>query len=145
MKRILLVTAASLALSLPVAGSGAYAQPNYGHDDHRNDNDHRNNNDHGAWDPGQHNGYTYNGRWHYGRPPATVVVHRGYAPGWHQWRRGDRLPSDFRTRYIVVNDWRGAHLRQPPRGYHWVRDDRGEYLLVGIATGLIASLILGSH
>jgi len=34
-------------------------------------------------------------------------------------------------------------LRQPPRGYHYVRDNNtGEYLLVGIATGVILSILL---
>lgn len=147
MKRFWIVSAAALTLALPLAPS-SYAQPNdntdHRHDnDHRNDttrSDHRNDGDtHSNWDPGQHNGYTAHGRWHYGRPPASIA---NYQPGWRRWRRGDRLPYDFRTRYVVVNDWRAAHLRPPPRGYHWVRDDRGEYILVGIATGLILSAIL---
>ncbi|MBS0384778.1 MAG: RcnB family protein [Proteobacteria bacterium] len=142
--------------ALPLGGANAFAQsnpynqqPNYGQDDHRRDNDNRRgDNDQrgaGAWDPGQHNGYTWRGRWHYGRPPTDVMGRAGYRPGWHRWRRGDRLPGEFRTRYVVIDDWRGAHLRRPPRGYHWVRDDRGEYLLVGIATGVILSLMLGGH
>ena len=46
-------------------------------------------------------------------------------------------------RNFVVNDWGWFHLRRPPRGYHWVRygDD---FLMVAIATGLIADLILQS-
>lgn len=147
MKRIFVASAAALTLALSLAAP-SYAQPN-NNNDHRHDNDHRNDNngnnnrgnDHGNWDPGQRNGYTMNGRWRYGRPPANVS---NYQPGWRQWRRGDRLPSDFRTRYVVENDWRGHHLRAPPRGYHWVRDDRGEYILVGIATGLILSAILNN-
>jgi Ni/Co efflux regulator RcnB len=40
-------------------------------------------------------------------------------------------------------DYRRAHLRAPPRGYHYVRDDNtGETLLVGLATGVILSIIL---
>ena len=35
-------------------------------------------------------------------------------------------------------------LRQPPRGYHWVRNDGGDYLLAAIAGGLIAQVILNS-
>ena len=154
MKRMFLVSAAALILVVPLAATdGAYAQPN--DNDHRQDNDHgrdndrdnnnRQGNDDGNWDPGRHNGYMWRGHWHFGRPPATVIGHRGYAAGWHQWRRGERLPTDFRTRYVVIDDWRGAHLRPPPRGYHWVRDDRGEYLLVGIATGVILSLILANQ
>lgn len=149
MKRSLTI-AAALVMSLPLAAPTAYAQ-NYNGGDHRHDNgpnDRHDNNgrhDDGNWDPGQHNGYMWNGRWHYGRPPANVIGQRGYSAGWHQWRRGDRMPQDFRTRYVVVDDWRGHHLRQPPRGYHWVRDDRGQFILVGIATGVILSLILSGH
>jgi Ni/Co efflux regulator RcnB len=61
----------------------------------------------------------------------------------HRWRRGERLPAYYHRHYARV-DWRRHHLRRPPRGYHWVRDDRGEYLLVGIATGVILSAILNN-
>ena len=54
----------------------------------------------------------------------------------HQWRRGDRLDR----RYAEV-DYRRYHLRAPQRGYHYVRDDRGNILLAVIATGIIASII----
>jgi hypothetical protein len=30
-------------------------------------------------------------------------------------------------------------------GYHWVRSDNGDYLLVAITTGLIASIIAATH
>lgn len=108
------------------------------HDDH---NDNRNNNNGARWDQSQHNGYTYNGRWNYGPPPATVIGRPGFQPGFHQWRRGDRIPAYYRTRYATV-DYRHEHLRAPPRGYHYVRDDRGDVLLAAIATGAILSVIL---
>ena len=109
------------------------------HDDRRGDRDGRD----GRWDRGQHNGYTYNGRWNYGPPPAAYEYDRGYQPGYQNWRRGDRLPSYYRSSYRGV-DYRRAHLRAPPRGYNYVEDDRGEYLLVGIATGVILSVILNN-
>ncbi|HVV33217.1 MAG TPA: RcnB family protein [Vitreimonas sp.] len=31
-------------------------------------------------------------------------------------------------------EFRREHLRAPPRGYHCVRDERGDTLLIGIAT-----------
>lgn len=93
------------------------------------------------WNDRDHNGYTENGRWHYGPMPAG---HRNARPGYHAWRRGERLPSYYRSRYVVVNDWNNRHLRRPPRGYHYVRDDRGDILLVAVATGLIASIIANS-
>lgn len=152
MKRLLMVSLAAAMFALPTAGTGAYAQ-DYGrhdndrHDNGRHDNDRHDNDRHdsdGDWNPGQHNGYMWHGRWHYGRPPAYAIGHPGYSAGWHRWRRGERVPVELRTRYVVVNDWRGHHLRPPPRGYHWVRDDRGEYILIGIATGLILSAIINN-
>ena len=94
------------------------------------------------WDRGQHNGYSYNGRWYYGPPPAAYYGR--YEPGYRSWRRGDRLPSYYRNSYAEV-DWRRHHLRAPPRGYHWVRDDRGEYLLVALTTGIILGAILSNN
>ena len=36
------------------------------------------------------------------------------------WSKGDRLPTEYRSNQYVVSDWKNNHLRQPPRGYHWV-------------------------
>lgn len=58
-----------------------------------------------------------------------------------RWRKGDRLPSNYRSHYREV-DYRAHHYKAPPRGYHYVRDDRGETLLVGIATGAILGVLL---
>ena len=65
---------------------------------------------------------------------------RGQHEGWY--RKGGRMPSDYRGRRYVVNDWRHERLRPPPRGYHWVRSDNGDFLLVAITSGVIADLIL---
>ena len=71
----------------------------------------------------------------------------------HQWsghaqryQRGDQLPYQFRQRQYYVNDWR-AHrgLYAPPYGYQWVQADGGDYLLVALATGLIANLLLNQY
>jgi Ni/Co efflux regulator RcnB len=94
------------------------------------------------WDDRRFNGYTYRGRWHYGPPPGHYRDHVDY--GWRAWRRGDRLPGYYRSHYRSV-DWRYHRLRPPPRGYHYVRDDRGDYLLVGIATGVILGVILAGN
>jgi len=59
----------------------------------------------------------------------------------HRWQRGDRLPPEYRSHTYVVDDWRGHHLSAPPRGYHWVQQGN-DYLLVAIATGVIASVLL---
>jgi Ni/Co efflux regulator RcnB len=65
---------------------------------------------------------------------------RGVGPNF-EYYRGDRLPLEYRHRQYVVDDWRGHHLSAPPRGYHWVQSG-GDYILVAIATGIIASLLL---
>jgi Ni/Co efflux regulator RcnB len=65
---------------------------------------------------------------------------RGAGPE-HAWYRGQRLPNEYRDRQYVVDDWRSHHLSAPPRGYHWVQAG-GDYVLVAIATGIIASFLL---
>lgn len=65
---------------------------------------------------------------------------RGVGPN-HEFRRGDRLPVEYRHRHYVVDDWRGYNLSAPPRGYHWVQVG-GDYVLVAIATGVILQLLL---
>ena len=67
---------------------------------------------------------------------------RGAGPN-HDWQRGYRVPPQYRSHHYVVNDWRGHHLSAPPRGYHWIQNG-GDYLLVAIATGVIASMVLNS-
>jgi len=59
-----------------------------------------------------------------------------------EWRRGGRVPTEYRGRNYVVNDWRGHHLNAPPRGYQWVGVG-GDYVLAALATGLIAQIIAG--
>lgn len=108
-----------------------------GHDRDWDRHDRRDRREH--WDNRRHNGYYYNNRWYYGPPPAHWRDHARY--DYRGWRRGDRLPSYYRERYVVVRDYDRYHLRRPPRGYHYVRDDRGELLLVGIATGVILGII----
>lgn len=113
--------------------------------DDRNDRrSDRNDRRHQRWDSQRHNGYSYNGRWNYGPPPAAYEGRNGYEAGYRNWRRGERLPSYYQSRYRHV-DYRREHLRAPPRGYRYVEDDRGDMLLVGIATGVILSVILSNQ
>lgn len=66
---------------------------------------------------------------------------RGGFPQPHaDWRRGGRVPTEYRGRNYVVNDWRGNRLSAPPRGYQWVGVG-GDFVLAAIATGLIAQII----
>jgi Ni/Co efflux regulator RcnB len=67
---------------------------------------------------------------------------RGAGPE-HNFYRGGRLPAQYRSRQYVVDDWRGHHLSAPPRGYQWVQTG-ADYVLVAIATGIIAQLLLNN-
>jgi Ni/Co efflux regulator RcnB len=115
-------------------------------DDRRHDDSDRDNRNYNSnrWNDSAHNGYKYKGRWYYGPPPRGYESRRGVEVGYQNWRRGQRLPSYYRERYREV-DYRTERYRAPPRGYHYVRDDRGDTLLVGIATGAILSVILSGR
>ena len=67
--------------------------------------------------------------------------HYYYGARGPEWQRGGHIPPQYRSRQYVVEDWRGHHLNQPPRGYQWVQVG-GDYVLVAIATGIIAQLLL---
>src|SRR5947208_1844484 len=110
MKRLL---ASVLGLSL-LAGTAASADPHGDRHDNRHDYD--------RYEQGRHD----NGN-HYGQRK-------------HQWARGERLPSYYYSDRGYYVDYRVYHLRQPPRGYQWVRVD-DNYALVALTTGLIASII----
>ncbi len=63
---------------------------------------------------------------------------------YRHWARGQRLDHRYRDNRYYVSDYRSRGLRAPPRGYRWQRvDDR--YLMVAIATGVIASVIIANH
>ncbi len=68
-----------------------------------------------------------------------------HAAVWHDrsdWRQGGYVSRYDYNRGVVV-DYRVHRLRRPPAGYEWRRVDNN-YVLVAIATGLIASII-ASH
>lgn len=71
---------------------------------------------------------------------GPMAHNRGAGPR-HDLQRGGRLPSQYRNRQYVVNDWRGHRLSAPPRGYQWVQTG-SDYVLVAAATGLIAQILL---
>lgn len=62
----------------------------------------------------------------------------------HAWRRGQRLPSHYRSSNYYVNDYGRYGLRAPPRGHRWVRADN-DYVLATIATGLIIQVLANSN
>lgn len=66
-----------------------------------------------------------------------------HAPAWgYRYSRGARYYDAYRGPVYVVDRYPDYHLRRPPYGYHWVRDDRGNFLMVAIATGIIADILL---
>ena len=123
MKNRLLITSLAAVIAAASFGTAAFADPP------------------GGWDNNHNNGYYLGNTWHSGSPSASVQRRHDYRAGWRDWRRGDRLPAYYRGHYATVDDWRGRHLAPPRRGYHYVRDDNGNILLVAIATGVIASII----
>ena len=129
---------AIMALSL-ASGGLAFGQG-------RNDRDDRGGNDRGRNEQMQRNDHRDNGNNRNNgrgpqRPDNAQRDERGAGPN-HNFHRGDRLPAEYRHRQYVVDDWRGHNLSAPPRGYHWVQNG-ADYLLVGIATGVIMQLFLG--
>jgi Ni/Co efflux regulator RcnB len=126
MKHGLIVTSLAAALAASAVASTAFADPP-------------------GWDRDHNNGYYVGNHWHQGTPAPGMMRRHDYRAGWRDWRRGQRLPDYYRGHYLVVDDWRGRNLAPPRHGYHYVRDDAGNILLVAVATGLIASIIATSH
>jgi Ni/Co efflux regulator RcnB len=58
-----------------------------------------------------------------------------------EFRRGGYIPREYRNHQYVVTDYRSYHLSPPPYGQQWVQVGP-DYVLVAIATGLIAHIIL---
>lgn len=127
-----LVAAAALSL---VAPSIAAAQP---FDHARDGRDHAQGDEHQHFDQGRDHGDDHARN----DDRRRSGWGQDYGGRHHHFRHGERMG---------YNDWNGAqpvdyhrhHLRHPPRGYEW-RESNGQYILVAIATGLIASAIFNS-
>lgn len=148
-KKIAIATLAALMAAGQIGASTASAQQ-YQRQDARNDNDRndrrndrRDDRRDNRWDQRRDNGFYLGNTFYRGEPSRTQQARRDYRPAYQQWRRGDRVSASYRAHYRNV-DWRSERLREPPRGYQYVRTDRGETLLVGIATGVILGLILSN-
>lgn len=138
MKKHLSIGMACAALLL----SGAAFAQSHGHghgDDHGN-----------AWHGhGDHDrddrGHGDRGHYEYveehGRGRFEGMHDRGRHEGWY--KRGGRVPVVYRTDRYYVSDWHREHLREPPRGYRWVRSDDGEFLMIAVATGIIVDIFAG--
>ena len=60
----------------------------------------------------------------------------------HGWNKGDRVDVVYLQPRYYVEDYRVYHLAPPPPGHRWIRDPDGRYILVAIATGIIADILL---
>jgi Ni/Co efflux regulator RcnB len=60
-----------------------------------------------------------------------------------EFRRGGYIPYEYRNRQYVVVHPQQHRLSAPPRGHQWVQVG-SDYVLIAIATGLIANLILNN-
>ena len=77
------------------------------------------------------------------RPNGTVVTRTTTRANARAWRRGERFDRRYAPSYGEI-DYRRYHgLRTPPRGYHWVRSGN-DAVLVGVTTGIIASVLAGA-
>lgn len=63
-------------------------------------------------------------------------LHRG-------WHKGDRLPVVYLAPRYYITDYRAFRLEPPRPGYRWVRVPDGRIVLVAIASGVIADILLG--
>lgn len=57
----------------------------------------------------------------------------------HEWRRGERLPIDFRAPAYLIPNVVVYHLTPPPPGYYWVRVDNNA-VLAAVATGVVVDV-----
>lgn len=67
---------------------------------------------------------------------------RRWNPRAPRLRPGDQLPSEYRQRQFVVNDWRAHRLYAPPPGHQWVQPEPGNYILIG-RNGEIVNMLVG--
>lgn len=93
--------------------------------DHRRDDRHSTRNDH------------RDDRRHYRNPRNDHYFHaRGPA-----FKRGAFIPREYRHRQYVVVNHHSHRLIAPPRGHQWVQVG-ADYVLIAVATGLIAHIVL---
>jgi Ni/Co efflux regulator RcnB len=155
-KKYLIILAGSLMLATTAAMAAPSPQDHDRGGDHHGRSDHRDHDgrDHDRRDDRHgRNDYRHDRRdyghydnrrgYGYGHGRSYYVVHdRGPRGGWY--RRGGYVPVQYRETRYVVNDWRSERLREPPRGYRWIRGDDNQFLLVAITSGVIADILL-SH
>ncbi|MFW3175270.1 hypothetical protein EX530_11410 [Xanthomonas phaseoli] len=120
-----------MALTLLTSGA-AFAAPQQHDLDHDRDRDAQRHDDHGPDRRDDHRDDR-----HDDRRNAHHDDHRNDRRG-PPYRRGERLAPDHRGSRVA--DYHKHHLKPPPRGHEWRRVDN-TYVLIAVATGLIASVV----
>ena len=116
--------------------------------DNRSWNDQHRHQQHG-YVQSQPRGYVYNQPRHvYTQPqhvynqPQYVYTQPNYSSRGQRYHRGGYVPRHYLSNQYYVNNWQSyPGLYSPPYGHQWVNTG-GEFLLVALATGLIANALL---
>ena len=119
MKRLLSAVLIGFAFLSPMAATAK--NKHHGHHHHDRDYDHHHDRDY-DYD-------RYDDRRDYRR-------HRDYHR--HDYRRG----VVYVERRVYVDDYRHYDLAPPPHGHRWVRSPDGRYVLIAVASGIIADILL---
>ena len=120
------------------AGDRDDRRGHHGWDDRGRGHDRDRRDDRRHYSAGYREGYRdarHNDRRYHAPPPR--VAYRPYG-----FERGYRYSNYYGGPVYVVNDYNRYHLHRPPHGHRWIRDDRGNMLMVAIATGIIADIVL---
>lgn len=105
---VLLVSTMILGVS-----ASAMADSNHWNQDHKDRYDNR-----------------YEHRYDHREQPRWSNGDRGHHYGQRiSLKRGERLPSEFRSNRYVISNYRTHRLYEPPRGYNWMQV-QGKYVLV---------------
>ncbi len=112
------------------SGPGGQPPHNDGHNNYGHDNDGH----------GPQGGPGNMGHQDYHQESHNNYHHGPSGPQGH-WARGDHY--DGHRVVIAHGDWNRYHLRQPPHGYEWVNSG-GQFLLIAVTSGVIASIIANS-
>ncbi|HUR89578.1 MAG TPA: RcnB family protein [Ramlibacter sp.] len=129
----------------PQSAPQATARPGYNREQQRNYNDAQRYNEAQRYNNAQRGYYSDRDPRYMGNRDHDWERYRDgnryYGARGPEWRRGAHIPREYMARQYWVEDWRAHRLAAPPRGYQWVQVGN-DYVMVAIATGIIAQLLL---
>jgi len=82
---------------------------------------------------------SYQGGYHHYQPKKPAPP--SYVKKHHRWKKGDRV-QNWQRRAPVRSYHQHRGLWKPQRGQHWVKVDN-DYLLISLASGIIAGIVAG--